>query len=106
MLFERTGWLLRRAASSTSENHSPENGQNCHGSVTDHGKSRDRLSPQSQQLWFVEVPSQLGISRRTAISVSGSDSFMALRLLAARLKVCWVHSVRTARRRGTPTSGL
>jgi hypothetical protein len=87
MRFERTGWLLRRAASNASENHSPENGQNCHGSVTDHGKSRDGLSPQSQQLWFVEVPSQLGISRRSAISVSGADIVVALRLLAARLKV-------------------
>jgi len=72
----------------TSENQSPENGQNCRGSVTDHGKSRDRLRSQSQQLWFVEVPSQLGIGRRSAIRVSGSDNFMALRLLAARLKVC------------------
>jgi len=86
MLFERTGWLLRRAASSTSENHSPENGQNCHGSVTDHRKSRDRLAPQSQRLWFVEVPSQLRISRLSA-PLSADDKVMALPLLAARLKV-------------------
>jgi hypothetical protein len=87
MRLDRTDWLLRRAASNTFENHSSENGQNCHGSVTDHGNLRDRLSPQSQQLWFVEVPSQLGISRRGAISVSGADDVMALWLLAASLKV-------------------